>query len=346
MGFTRRVQRTGGSTLIVSLPKEWTRRVGVEPGTEVYMEILPDGSLRIYPRDSALKGRRGLGKSIRLDGSKNLTIAIKEVVSFYLAGYDSLRVVFDKSSRELAESLRTIIESSMLGFNVLEETVDSITFYTTIDSSSIKSFDALARIFRTTLSMLNDVREGLEARSTTVLGNVVERDWLVDRLYLLVVKQLTRALMGHMSLEELGLKSPAETLHVFLAAKSIERVADHAVLMAQHGSRLINAGHSVPREILELLRRVYEGFEAAGRAFISLDKTAASKAAILIEDNRSREDKIKTETLSRGGPPELYLILDSMRRINGYSLDIVETVFDIVAIREYIEDREKIAAPL
>ncbi|HDI74885.1 MAG TPA: AbrB/MazE/SpoVT family DNA-binding domain-containing protein, partial [Thermoprotei archaeon] len=40
----RRVQLTGGSTLIVSLPKEWVKSVHLKPGDYVVVMVQPDNS--------------------------------------------------------------------------------------------------------------------------------------------------------------------------------------------------------------------------------------------------------------------------------------------------------------
>jgi len=36
----RRVQRLGSSSLVITLPKEWTRRLGIKPGDQI---LLYDG---------------------------------------------------------------------------------------------------------------------------------------------------------------------------------------------------------------------------------------------------------------------------------------------------------------
>ena len=45
----RKVQKTGGSTLIVSLPKKWTEDTGIKAGSQIKLMNQPDGSLVINP---------------------------------------------------------------------------------------------------------------------------------------------------------------------------------------------------------------------------------------------------------------------------------------------------------
>ena len=46
---SRKVQKTGGSTLIVSLPKKWTEDTGLKAGSQIKLMNQPDGSLVINP---------------------------------------------------------------------------------------------------------------------------------------------------------------------------------------------------------------------------------------------------------------------------------------------------------
>ena len=46
---SRKLQKTGGSTLIVSLPKKWIKKNSLKTGSEVRLIIQPDGTMTIDP---------------------------------------------------------------------------------------------------------------------------------------------------------------------------------------------------------------------------------------------------------------------------------------------------------
>src|SRR5256885_1642669 len=46
----RKLQLTGGSTYVVSLPKPWISATGLKPGDTVFLESMPDGSITVLPR--------------------------------------------------------------------------------------------------------------------------------------------------------------------------------------------------------------------------------------------------------------------------------------------------------
>src|SRR5438034_1255292 len=46
----RKLQLTGGSTYVVSLPKPWISATGLKPGDTVFLEPMPDGSISVLPK--------------------------------------------------------------------------------------------------------------------------------------------------------------------------------------------------------------------------------------------------------------------------------------------------------
>ena len=54
----RRLQLTGGSTYIVSLPKRWVKEHGLVAKDQIRVEWRPSGNLRIIPETSPISRRR------------------------------------------------------------------------------------------------------------------------------------------------------------------------------------------------------------------------------------------------------------------------------------------------
>ncbi|MEM3897476.1 MAG: AbrB/MazE/SpoVT family DNA-binding domain-containing protein, partial [Nitrososphaerota archaeon] len=82
----RKIQITGGSTYIVSLPKNWAESLGLKPGDYVQILMQPDMSLLLIPG-----GRRidaPLEAFIDASSASSLGEVVREFISCYLAGYD------------------------------------------------------------------------------------------------------------------------------------------------------------------------------------------------------------------------------------------------------------------
>ena len=67
---------------------------------------------------------------------------------------------------------------------------------------------------------------------------VIKSDDEVDRFSLYVLRNLVMAAKNGRVLREMGLKNPSDCLSYCVAAKSIERVADHASSIADQAMKL------------------------------------------------------------------------------------------------------------
>lgn len=292
------------------------------------MEVLADGSLRISP--SPGDRREQLAKVIDASKYGDVSSLIREIISHYLAGYNSIRIEYGADRKDLAEKVREIIESSILGFSVLEGTATSMTFYAVLDPSSMSLDDAASKLVADALHMLEDTLHGMVEGDSDLLEGVIRQDQLVDKLYLLIAKQLTIALMNPVNVRDFGLETPAEAPHLFLAAKSVERIADHATIVAKNAMDLILEGGEIPKDIVDSLKEAVELFRDVSSALTSPNKEKAEEVAKLIE----RVGRGPSAWEGRYADPRLYAIVESVGRIFGYSLDIAEAIIDVTTVRE------------
>lgn len=332
----RRVQVTGGSTFIVSLPKEWARSVGLKQGSEVLIEVLPDYTLRVSPPYA--EGRqRARVREVEVDAGSLGAVAM-EILSAYLAGYDTIRVRYGGADHDAVRRAVDVARSKAIGLEVLEERAGELTLYSVVDTSSLAMREALDKMANCTRLMLEDVEAGMARCDEEVLRSVVERDDVVDKLFLLIVRQLNQLLLGELSPSELGLVALPEALHVMISVRSVERIADHAVLISEN---LLKAPREamITDQVVNLFAKTKEVYVNAVRGFRSLNRRYASRVLALVEELRGLEEDVSQGIASLVGVPEAYLILDSIGRIKAYSLDIVESTINMITIREMVGAR-------
>lgn len=329
----RRIQVTGGSTFIVSLPKEWVKNVGLTPGSEVLIDILPDYSLRIAP--SHRKSRREVRvKEIEV-GQDNIDSAIIEILSAYLAGYNIIKIRYRDISINALTRIIDKVRSKAIGLEILDEKSNELTLYSIVDTSLLTITEALEKMANTTRSMLEDVERILTRYDEKILISIVERDEVVDKLFLLITRQLNQLLLGELSPSNLGLVALPEALYMIISVKSIERIADHAVLISE--IILKNNGRTLlPDQIVELFSKTKELYINAIKGLKSLNKKYANNVVTLFKELEKLEEKTRHNLINPLGFPEANLILDSIRRIKAYSLDIAESIINMITIREYI----------
>ncbi|MEM0249973.1 MAG: AbrB/MazE/SpoVT family DNA-binding domain-containing protein, partial [Desulfurococcaceae archaeon] len=95
----RRVQRTGSSSFIITLPKEWVEAVKLKSGDYVIVEKL--GNKLIITPPSAEPSQ--LKITIKVHPTvTDVAQVFRSVLGAYTSGYNIIAIVFDKSTTELA----------------------------------------------------------------------------------------------------------------------------------------------------------------------------------------------------------------------------------------------------
>jgi len=239
------VQRTGGSTLIVSLPKAWVKRVGLNAGDEVTITPQSDGKLIIAPRANPVAQPPTF---ISVD-DKDIGALLRETIAVYVGGG---RTIEFRSKRFDSESRQNVkdVANSLIGLEIIEESADSITTKDLLDHQEMPVRRALRRLAVIVLSMLKDSLEALKSQDVELARDVTTRDPQADRLFLLVSKQFMAALNNVMIAEQLEM-SIEDFFHHRQVANYLERVGDHAEKIAGGVIRLGDT--SLPDDVLEAL---------------------------------------------------------------------------------------------
>ena len=86
----RKIMSLGRSSLVVSLPKHWTKLNELKQGDIVSLAIQRDRSLAIFP---GTKGKTSVKEiSIHIDPTQKSGVIKRQIISIYLNGYTSIRI--------------------------------------------------------------------------------------------------------------------------------------------------------------------------------------------------------------------------------------------------------------
>lgn len=120
----RRVQRLGGSSLIVTLPKSWAKKVGVGIGDEVV--VVDEGDhLKIVPAGSRLAGNIS-SVTVKLAGYVKEMEPSDLAKCAFISGYDSVIIELPRSNgvnhEKLLEELRAseYVQEAVQVMNIVE----------------------------------------------------------------------------------------------------------------------------------------------------------------------------------------------------------------------------------
>jgi phosphate uptake regulator len=339
----RKVQVTGGSTFIISLPKPWVEQMGLQKGSVVKITQKDDMTLSIIPQgaDAQDAHRKVI---ISPDTDDTPESIVRRVVSAYLMGYNILQL---RSSQQRLSStvkfhVKDFTRKKLVGTEILSDLPHDLTLQVLLSYAELSVKDALRRMSVIAGAMHRDAIVALGMDETYLAREIVAMDDEVDRFNLYIIRLLKVAVMDGHILKESGLKSPRDCLGYRLITKSVERMADHAVNIAQN--RLALTLTTVSGEVLDELTRLSEFaleiFENAMESVFDEDYNEADEVLEMAMRTREMEAEVLHRILKQAAPdevPALRLIIESISRTAEYGADIAETVLNMTVRDAVIE---------
>jgi phosphate uptake regulator len=332
MGNFRNIQKTGGNSFVVSLPKSWVNDLGLRPKDSVAVLVQPDSSLLIVPRrdiraipksEATLEATAGLDKDTLL----------RHFISYYLAGYDIIRITIARADGATRAFIREGIRRKLVGVEIIEESSTSILTQCLSGYVELPLKKALERMSIIAAGMLSDSVSALGGGGRALASEVIERDDEVDRFYHFLLRQLNIAVRDRSVIQEIGLSSTRDCLGYRLVVKSTERVADHAVAIASQTASLQSIPGASVRKIQELTEQARKVFESSISALVRLDEKLAEQAIAGSKEVVQLEGRISGDVLApRTSGTQVgatKLILESIRRAAEYGSDIAEIAIDL-----------------
>lgn len=327
----RKLQKTGGSTYLVSLPKEWITKNKLKKGDPVAIFETNEGSLIIDPKYT----EREELKSVMIEIPKSNPLKVgfdlgREITASYLFGYDAITIVSEKNiSPNERDSVKKTIQK-LIGIEIVEETAKSISLQCLV-SPGFPLNKSLERTYRIASQMHQDAITALIEGDRKLAQNVIERDDDVDRLYFLTVRQLRAAIQDPKIAKKIGV-SAIECLDYRVVAKSIEFLADLATDIAERYLKMndLKLGSQAVDYISEISKLA---FEMSTKAMDAL-KTHSMKLAIDVIDkyrpNILEKIDFTREHLKSGkyGTSSVHIeaILDNLDRISEVGVDIADLI--------------------
>ena len=328
----RKVQVTGGNSFVVSLPKTWVTDVGLHAKDPVAVMVQPDSSLLIVPRrdiraaprsEAILEASQGLDKDFLL----------RHFISYYLAGYDTIRIALGKTDSGLRGFIREGIRRKLVGVEIIEESSGGILTQCLSGYVDLPLKKALERMAIIAGGMLSDSVIVLQGKTSSTADEVIDRDDEVDRFYHFLLRQLNIAVRDRSVIQEIGLTSTRDCLGYRLVVKSVERVADHAAGIAAQAENLQNLPEGAVKKVQEMAALSRKVFDSSISALLRLDAKTAEDAIARTKEVVQMEERISSEVLaprmSGSQVASTKLMLESIRRIAEYGSDIAEIAIDL-----------------
>jgi len=313
------VQKTGTSTLIVSLPKKWANENAIVSGSLLFISQKQNGDLLLSSDKSEPD------QIVKLDiGNKYGAPLIRDVIACYLAGYKTVEISSHQLTAMQKRDLHSIV-NKLIGPEILEETINKVVIHDLLSAEELPADRALKRMKNMTRSMIQDALSSLIKMNKELAMDVIQRDNDVDRLNLLIARQFTDILRsGSIKQETL---CPISAFNYMQAATNLERMADHASKIAEISSQ---NDYELPVEMTEEISRLSSTFTTLIDDSISmLLKPDTEKANQLIDKTRQikKQSMIMTGSFWERDDDEMLIRLvlaGSMERMLDLIINIAE----------------------
>jgi phosphate uptake regulator len=331
---TRKVQMTGGSTYIFSLPKKWAVQNQLKKGTSLLVQEEDDGSLSIMP--SGMEKHAKMDEAlIKFSQNENPAAVTRKVVAAYLVGYNLLRVRA-QAQQELSSKLRNHLKSFarqfLVGTEIVTDTPVELSLQVLLDYQELSVESALRRMAIIASSMHRDALTAFVKKDRQLAEAIVETDSEVDRFNLYIIRQLKLAIANPKLIKSVGLNSARDCLGYRLITKSVERAADHAVKIAESSLMLKHKVESKHlRGIEEMSNLSVSMFEQSIDSLFRNDFDLAENVIEKTERIVDLENEVIL-SLQKTGLEEataVRLLLESVRRTAEYASDIAEIVLNL-----------------
>ena len=319
----RKLQRTGGGTFFVCLPKEWAERSGLKRGSVVSVAETAEGRLVIDPKYDVER----VQQVVTLEPTPLLD---REIIGKYLLGYDVIRV---EAKEHITAEQRELVKRAvgrLVGMEIIEEDYKSIVIQCLLEPATLSPEKILRREYNFAAGMQRDAVTALVEGDVHLGSNVIAGDDEVNRLYFLLVRIVRTIIRDPRLSERLGISS-IDCLDYRLVASFVEGIGDQSVQIAETVSALkgMKLGGGVSQGLLKVHNAVFNAHENALKALFSRDSGLA-------ESIRNERGKVKglireVETLAKK-EQDVNIIgivvsaLETLGRIYELSVDLADLV--------------------
>jgi len=329
----RKIQFTGKSSYIISLPKSWINELGLKRGDHITIKR-QDSTLQLIPSNDIINDT-DIGDAIFEIENDDEKSVIRKIISLYFIGFKTINI--KPKIVRLKPAQRNIIKETvkrmLIGAEIISDSTNGIVIQVLVNSLGLSIDNAFKRMVHLAKSMLTDVLLALKETNLDLANEVVKTDDEVDRFGFYIIRQLKIAIQNEQMLIDMKFFNARNCLGYRVITKNIERTGDHVVLIAEE---LIRFKKSIQKSIYYKIKEMTEfALYLIDQSCLSLFKKDFNHADRTIEDTSriiEYERIVLEETDIITDNEEIYFIrkiIEHVKRIAEYAEDIAEIVLNI-----------------
>ena len=309
--------------------KTWIRERNIQKNDPIGVVTQADGTLLITP--NIQYDRTTKIKEFPLKDYPDPLMLLRSLIGAYISGFTVIKIT---SAGRIPPKVRQVVRKftqMTIGQEVAEETDNSITLKDILNPSEMPFENTLRRMYVIVKAMHEDALYALEQGKRELAEDVVARDTDVDRLHWLIHRQFSLIIDN----PALSLKmniTPSMASTYYQVSRIIERVGDHAVLIAESVLVLIDKG--VDRTLIPRMAALgSDSLDVFNRSIQAVFGGSLTKANQIISDADEMEPQYHhfgdtTRKMKAQEAIAVNQIVQSMHRITEYSSDIAEILIN------------------
>ena len=331
---TRKIQFTGKSSYIVSLPKQWIMDLGLKKGDQIRMIRKDSSTLEIYPPKFETRSQKKEDATIEIDDEETVSI-VRKLISLYFLGYKTINIK-PKNGRLSPNQRNTVKEAvkrMLMGSEIISDSSGGITVQVLVNLLELSVDGAFKRMIHLAKSMSKDAILAMRENNLELAQEVINTDDEVDRFGFYIIRQLKIAIQNEHMLKEMGFRNARDCLGYRLVVKNIERTGDHAAFIAKD---ILEFKKPVKENIVEKIEEMNEFalsvLDDSCLALFKEDYVQAEKTIEKTNEIVKYEKRVRDASKSLKDDEEIYRIrrmTENIRRISEYASDIAEIVLNM-----------------
>ena len=331
----RKVQKVGYSTLSVSLPMAWTKKVGIKKGDLVFITEESDSALRLTAEPG--KTENNVEYVVDVDRCDNTKVLARVIVGNYVLGRSLIRVESSRRlMREQIESIREVTHR-LLGIGIIEESDRHLLLQCSIDPKKFPLETVVRRLYVLTSIMFKETMNSIVDGDLELAKDAITREYEADTIYWLLARLLASAQQSRTVSESIGIEDPLDIVQHSIIAWYLEMIGDRVNHIASNVIQLQDVREAEDSSLIERLSQIgviaFNMFDKAVSSIFDGNLTIASDAVDMY-DTIEREESTLMKRFHNGSSPELGPIISEiawdLKMIAEHSSAIAEIAIDSV----------------
>jgi len=325
----RKVQVTGGSSYIITLPKDWIEKLHVQKNDSLGLISQPDGTLLVTKNITGMQVQSGREFDVSLINDPAYLFRL--LIGAYIAGFTTIRITAKHRFSPFVRQVVRDFAQMTIGPEVIEETDSAMLLKDLLNPMEMPFDNTLRRMYVVVKNMHIDAVAAIETGNTALADDVIARDNDVDRLHWLIARQMN-VILKNVNLSRKMELSTSLVVNTYLISRIVERIGDHAVRVAENMKRI--EGEEIGRDTKNAIRAAsnlsLEIFDKSIVSFFQADIVGSHRNIEAIAGLDEACEQINHLSMTMGTPLaiSLHYIAESIRRTGEYAGDISETVIN------------------